>query len=337
MSTLTPPKLRLVFMGTPDFSAVILDQVLAWPGGEVVAVYTQPDRPAGRGKQMQAPPVKRLAVGHGLEVRQPLNFKNPADIAALAALKPDFLLVAAYGLILPQAVLDIPGLAPVNVHASLLPKYRGAAPIQRAVMNGDTETGIAIMRMEAGLDTGPVYAVRTLPIGPDDTAGDVHDALACLGGELLLETLPGIASGALVPAPQDNAAATYAPKLSKEDGRVDFNKTAREVHNQVRGVSPWPGAWCELHRETEAGEGLIRVRICPGQVAPAEYNAVHAAALPGTVLGVAGECLAVKCADGAYFIPQVCPSNSKMMAALEFACGYLHQADACKVVNLPHA
>ena len=282
------PKLRLVFMGTPDFSAAILDQALAWPGGEVVAVYTQPDRPAGRGKQMHASPVKHLALEHGIAVHQPLNFKNPADIAALTALKPDFLLVAAYGLILPQAVLDIPRLAPVNVHASLLPKYRGAAPIQRAVMNGDTETGIAIMRMEAGLDTGPVYAMRALPIGPDDTAGSVHDALACLGGELLLEILPGIARGELVPRPQDSAAATYASKLSKEDGRIDFHKTVREVHNQVRGVSPWPGAWCQFHREHDTGESIVRVRICPGQPAPAEYNTAHAAALPGTVLGVAG-------------------------------------------------
>ena len=330
-------KLKLVFMGTPDFSAVILEQVLAWPGGEVAAVYTQPDRPAGRGKKLQASPVKELALRHGIEVRQPLNFKNPEDVAALDGLKPDFLLVAAYGLILPQSVLDIPRFAPVNVHASLLPKYRGAAPIQRAVMNGDAQTGIAIMRMEAGLDTGPVYAVRATPIGPDDTAGDVHDALACLGGELLLGSLPGIASGKLAPMPQDDAAATYAPKLSKEDGRIDFHKTVREVHNQVRGVSPWPGAWCELQRESEAGGDLIRVRICPGRPAPAEYNAMHASAVPGAVIGVAGDCLAVKCADGAYFIPQVCPSNSKMMAALDFACGYLHQADACTAVNLPHA
>ena len=330
-------KLKLVFMGTPDFSAVILEQVLAWPGGEVVAVYTQPDRPAGRGKKLQTSPVKELALRHGIEVRQPLNFKNPEDVAALAALNSDFLLVAAYGLILPQAVLDIPRFAPVNVHASLLPKYRGAAPIQRAVMDGDAQTGIAIMRMEAGLDTGPVYAMRATPIGPEDTAGDVHDALACLGGELLLDCLPGIASGKLAAAPQNDAATTYAPKLSKEDGRIDFHKTVREVHNQVRGVSPWPGAWCELQRESETGGDLIRVRICPGRPAPAEYNVAHASAAPGAVLGVSGDCLAVKCADGAYFIPQVCPSNSKMMAALDFACGYLHQADACKAVNLPHA
>ncbi len=330
-------KLKLVFMGTPDFSAVILDQILAWPGGEVLAAYTQPDRPAGRGKRLQASPVKELALQHGLEVRQPLNFKNPDDITALAELKPDFLLVAAYGLILPQAVLDIPRIAPVNVHASLLPKYRGAAPIQRAVMNGDPETGIAIMRMEAGLDTGPVYAMRSLPIAPDATAGDIHDALTCLGAELLLETLPDIAAGKLEAAPQNNAVATYAPKLCKEDGRIDFNKTVREVHNQVRGVSPWPGAWCELHRASEQGDEIIRVRICPGQPAPPEYNAEHGAAAPGSVLGVLGNSLAVRCADGAYLVPQVCPANSKMMDALEFACGYLNQADACKAVNLSHA
>ena len=325
-------KLKLVFMGTPDFSAVILNQILAWPDGEVLAVYTQPDRPAGRGKRLQAPPVKELVLQHCLEVRQPLNFKNPDNIAALADLAPDFLLVAAYGLILPQAVLDIPRLAPVNVHASLLPKYRGAAPIQRAVMNGDAETGIAIMRMEAGLDTGPVYAMRGLPIGPEATAGDIHDALACLGGQLLLETLPGIAAGKITATPQNDAAATYAPKLSKEDGRVDFAKTVREVHNQVRGVSPWPGAWCELEREGENAGELIRVRICPGKPAPPKYNMEHAGMPPGTVLGVLDDSLAVQCADGAYLIPEVCPANSKMMAALEFACGYLNQAEACKAV-----
>ena len=330
-------KLKLVFMGTPDFSAVILDQVLAWPHGEMLAVYTQPDRPAGRGKRLQASPVKELAVQSGLEVRQPLNFKAPADIAALAELEPDFLLVAAYGLILPQAVLDIPRIAPVNVHASLLPKYRGAAPIQRAVMNGDTETGIAIMRMEAGLDTGPVYAMRGLPIGPDATAGDIHDALACLGGELLLESLPGIAAGELAAVPQNDAAATSAPKLCKEDGRIDFNKTVREVHNQVRGVSPWPGAWCELKREGENAGELIRVRVCPGKPAPPEYNAEYAGMPPGTVLGVLGDSLAIQCSDGAYLIPEVCPANSKMMAALDFACGYLNQAEACQAVFLDHA
>ena len=329
-------KLKLVFMGTPDFSAVILDQVLAWPGGEMLAVYTQPDRPAGRGKRLQASPVKELAARHGLEVRQPLNFKNPDDIAALKELKPDFLLVAAYGLILPQAVLDIPRIAPVNVHASLLPKYRGAAPIQRAVMNGDTETGIAIMRMDAGLDTGPVYAMRSLPIGPDDTAGDIHDALACLGAELLLESLPGIAAKTLAAAPQNDAAATYAPKLCKEDGRIDFAKTVREVHNQVRGVSPWPGAWCEFKREGENADELIRVRICPGKPASPQYNAEHAAAPPGTVLGVLDDSLAVQCADGAYLIPEVCPANSKTMGALDFACGYLNQAEACQAVCLDH-
>ena len=326
-------KLRLVFMGTPDFSAIILDQVLAWPDGEVAAVYTQPDRPAGRGKRLQAPPVKDLALRHGLDVRQPLNFKNPADLAALADLGPDFLLVAAYGLILPQAVLDIPRLAPLNVHASLLPKYRGAAPIQRAVMHGETKTGISIMRMEAGLDTGPVYARQALPIGPCDTAGTVHDALACLGGELLLETLPAIAKGTLKALPQDDAQATYAPKLSKADGRIDFNRPVREVHNQVRGVSPWPGAWCELHREGQ-GDELIRVRVCPGEIAPGAVAGTAAAAAPGDVLGVEDGKLAVRCADGVYLIPQVCPAHRKMMGALEFACGYLKESEACRAVGL---
>lgn len=330
----THPKLRLVFMGTPDFSAVILERLLDWPGCEVPAVYTQPDRPAGRGKKLHASPVKELALRHGVEVRQPLNFKSQADVTALAALDPDFLVVAAYGLILPQAVLDIPKLAPVNVHASLLPKYRGAAPIQRVVMNGDAETGIALMRMEAGLDTGPVYAERAIPIGQNATAGEVHDELALLGGEMLLECLPGIAAGALRAAPQNDALATYAPKLSKADGRIDFNRPAREVHNHVRGVSPWPGAWCELRREGGEKDDLVRVRVCPGGVAADDLFPEGAGETPGTVLGATEDGLAVRCADGVYLIPKLCPADSKMMGALEFACGYLNHVEACRVIGL---
>lgn len=322
-------------MGTPDFSAVILERLLVWPEVELVGVYTQPDRPAGRGKKLQASPVKEAALRHGLLLRQPLNFKAEEDRAVLAALEPDFLVVAAYGLILPQEVLDIPRVAPVNVHASLLPRHRGAAPIQRAVMEGDKETGISIMHMEAGLDTGPVYAMRVIPIGRDATAGDVHDALACLGGEMLVESLPGIATGKLLAAPQEESLATYAPKLSKADGRVDFNQPVCAVHNLVRGVSPYPGAWCELRRENDASGELVRIRICPGEIAPLSCMGDDASeAAPGEVLGVIGDKLAIRCADGVYLIPQVCPAHSKMMGALEFACGYLHQSEACKAVGL---
>jgi methionyl-tRNA formyltransferase len=318
-------KLKLVFMGTPDFSSVILKQILDWPKGEVVAVYTQPDRPAGRGKRVQASSTKELAVKHGLAVQQPPNFKSDDNIASLAKLKPDFLLVVAYGLILPQAVLDIPRIAPVNVHASLLPKYRGAAPIQRAVMNGDTKTGITIMHMDAGLDTGPIYAMRELPIGPDDTARAVHDTLSRLGGELLLETLPGIAQGKITAIPQNSAEATYAPKLNKGSGQVDFAKTASQVHNQVRGASPWPGAWCVLQQEQNGT--TVRIRVCPGQSGMSETDAP-----PGTVLGLVDDSLAIQCVSGVYLIPQMCPANSKMMTAPEFVCGYLHQARAWKAV-----
>ncbi len=328
-------KLRLVFMGTPDLAAVILEKVLTWPQGEVVAVYTQPDRPAGRGKHLQASPVKILALEHGLEIRQPLNFKGPEDIAALAELKPDFLLVAAYGLILPQAVLDIPGIAPVNVHASLLPKYRGAAPIQRAVMAGENETGISIMRMEAGLDTGPVYSMHSLPIGLNDTAGTIHDALAKLGAELLLETLPGVAAGEISPVPQDDRLASYAAKLSKSDGQIDFTRPVKTVHNHVRGVSPWPGAWCELQRSSKA-DSCVRVRVCPGRIAEPTETATYPAAAPGAVLGLIDRQLAIQCADGVYLVPQICPAHSKMMGAAEFACGYLNNAEACRAVGLEH-
>lgn len=327
-------KFKLVFMGTPDLAAAVLGKALAWPRGEILAVYTQPDRPAGRGNRLQASPVKALALERGLDVRQPVHFKDLAEVRALAELEPDFLLVAAYGLILPQAVLDIPRYAPVNVHASLLPRYRGAAPIQRAVMAGETETGISIMRMEAGLDTGPVYARQSLPIGPDDTAGDVHDALAELGGDLLLKTLPGIASGEIPAVPQDDRLASYAAKLTKADGRVDFGRSAQEVHNHVRGVSPWPGAWCELKRSGTQGSDLVRVRLCPGRVAAPQETAAWPGADPGVVLGLAGGRLGIQCAQGVYLVPQVCPAHSKMMTAAEFACGYLHNTEACRAVGL---
>ena len=198
-------------MGTPDFAAEILKKLLAWDGGEVVAAYTQPDRPCGRGLECRPSPVKVLAEEHGVPVFQPENFKNREDIDQLAALEPDVLAVAAYGLILPQAVLDIPRLMPVNMHASLLPKYRGAAPIQRAIQNGEHATGITIMRMEAGLDSGPILLQRAVGIGMDEHAGEIHDQLADLGGVFLVEALDRLKAGTLPLIPQDNDVATYAP------------------------------------------------------------------------------------------------------------------------------
>ncbi len=312
-------RLNVVFMGTPDFAAESLKALLGCEAAEVSAVYTQPDRPCGRGRTCKPSPVKALALEHGIEVRQPENFRDPAEVRALAALAPDILAVAAYGLILPQAVLDVPRIAPLNVHASLLPKYRGAAPIQRAIQDGRSLTGVSIMRMEAGLDTGPVLLQRALGIAPDQDAGAIHDELAELGGNLLCEALQRMLEGRLVEVPQDHANATYAAKLSKEEGRIDWSRPVQEVHNHIRAMHPWPGAFYVW----EAGEpvGDVRLVVSPGT--PGE--ALDSDAKPGTIIGLENDRVAIACAEGVYLTPLVKPEGRKAMEPREFYCGYLHR------------
>lgn len=319
----------MVFMGTPDFASAVLDALFSCPVARVAAVYTQPDRPCGRGRACRPSPVKELALKHGTEVRQPENFRDEADVQALADLAPDVLAVAAYGLILPQAVLDVPRIAPVNVHASLLPQYRGAAPIQRALQNGDSVTGVSIMRMEAGLDSGPVLLQRALGVAPDDHAGTIHDEMAHLGGELLCEALERLREGRLVEVEQDHSRATYAPKLTKDEGRIDWDRPVQEVHNHIRAMHPWPGAFYTW----QAGEpvGDVRLTIFPGRPGPA----LDSDAKPGTILGLKEESVAIACRDGIYLAPMVKPQGKKAMAPREFYCGYLHRCadpeceDAC--------
>ena len=236
--------LKIIFAGTPDFAASALESLLTTPH-QVVAVYTQPDRPAGRGRKLQPSPVKRLALEHGIEVRQPEKLKDPQDQEALAALGADLMVVVAYGLLLPQAVLDAPRLGCINIHASLLPRWRGAAPIQRAILAGDDESGITIMQMEAGLDTGPMLHILKTPILQDDTGGSLHDRLADLGARALLESLGGIAGGSLIPHPQDDELATYAKKLDKGEARIDWSQPAVVIDRQVRAFNPWPVAQCD--------------------------------------------------------------------------------------------
>ncbi|MDL2210364.1 methionyl-tRNA formyltransferase [Desulfovibrio sp. OttesenSCG-928-O18] len=319
--------LKLVFMGTPDLAATVLQHLLAWDGGRVLAVYCQPDRPAGRGMTLKAPPVKTLALEHGLPVRQPLNFKNPDDVAALRELEPDYLLVAAYGLILPKSVLAIPARYPLNVHTSLLPRYRGAAPIQRAIMNGDTETGVTIMAMEAGLDTGPVILQQPVPIGPATTAAELHDTLAVCGGKLLITALQGLESGKLTPSPQDDANASYAAKLEKNDGCLDFSRPGHEIYARARGVTPWPGAFSVLSRE---GAEPLSVSILDGR--PEISDSPELASLPvGTVLPkLRDKALAVRCADGLYLIPLLRPAGRKAMDAAAFMNGYLKGSETAR-------
>lgn len=235
-------RLRLIFMGTPDFAVPAL-AALRDAGHEIVAVYSQPPRPAGRGHAERPSPVQTFAEAHGLPVRTPRTLRDPAAQADFAAFGADAAVVAAYGLILPQAVLDAPRLGCINIHGSLLPRWRGAAPIQRAILAGDDETGITIMQMDAGLDTGPMLLRESVPIGPRTTAGDLHDTLAEIGARLIVEAMKGVAAGSLKAEPQPAEGATYAAKLGRDEGRLDWTRPALELDRRVRALNPWPGTW----------------------------------------------------------------------------------------------
>ena len=281
-----PQDLRTVFMGTPAFALQTL-QGLIDAGCNLVGVYTQPDRPRGRGKQFAAPPVKELALQHGIPVFQPLKLRQPEAVAELEALAPDLIVVVAYGQILPKSVLDIPRFGCINVHASLLPKYRGAAPINKAIIDGETETGITTMYMDVGLDTGDMLVRKTLAIGPQETAGELHDRLAVLGRETMEETLRQLCAGTLQREAQDNTRSTYAALMKKEDGRIDWSQSAVDVHNRVRGLDPWPGAYTTLNGELlklartspETGDGGK-----PGSIVSADRNGVRIACGNGILL-----------------------------------------------------
>jgi len=255
--------MRVIFMGTPEFSVPVLEALHS--AHEVVCVYCQPPRPAGRGKKDRPSPVQARAEDLGLPVRHPVSLKDPQAQAAFAALDAEVAVVVAYGLILPQAVLDAPRRGCLNIHASLLPRWRGAAPIHRAIMAGDAETGVAIMRMEAGLDTGPVLLEARTPIGAEETTAELHDRLSAMGAELIVEALARL--DALTPVPQAAAGVTYAQKIDKAEARIDWSRPAAEVDRQIRGLSPFPGAWTEI-----AGERvkLLRSRIAKGHGQPGE-------------------------------------------------------------------
>ncbi len=240
---------RIVFMGSPDFALPTLRELIA-SACEVVAVYTQPDRPAGRGRALHASAAKQLALAHGVPVFQPAKVSAPDSVQELARLAPDLMITAAYGQILKQAVLDVPRRGVLNVHASLLPRHRGAAPVAAAILAGDEETGVTIMQTELALDTGPILAQRRVPISPHDTAGTLTDRLAEEGAGLLMEVLPAWLDGSLVPTPQDASKATYARTLQKEAGKVDWALPAEHIWRQVRAVTPWPGAFTYLNGQS---------------------------------------------------------------------------------------
>ena len=272
--------MNLVFMGTPDFAVPALEALVA-AGHRVLAVYTQAPKPAGRGQKEQVSPVHRAARRHGIPVRTPKTLRDPAAAPELKALGADLAIVAAYGLILPQAILDAPRLGCWNIHASLLPRWRGAAPIQRAIEAGDAETGITLMRMEAGLDTGPMLATSAVPIEARETAGSLHDKLAVLGAQLAVEGLRRQDAGALPATPQPAEGATYARKIEKAEARLDWSAPADLLERRIRAFNPFPGAWCEIGGE--------RIKLLLAQTVPGQGE-------PGTVLD---DRLAVACGTGA--------------------------------------
>lgn len=254
--------LRLIFMGTPEFSVTVLD-CLVEAGHEIVAVYTQPPRAAGRrGLELTPSPVQKRAEALGLPVFSPAKLKDECEHKKLGDFNADAAVVVAYGLLLPQAVLDAPKHGCFNIHASLLPRWRGAAPIHRAIIAGDSQTGVMVMKMEAGLDTGPVALTTELDIGINETTGELHDRLAKAGGALIVEALAKLEAGTLTAVPQTETGANYAAKIDKAETRIVWGKPAREVHNHIRGLSPWPGAWCEM----DFGNGFERVKILKSRV-----------------------------------------------------------------------
>jgi len=296
--------MRIIFAGTPDFAAECLKALLN-SEHEICAVYTQPDRPAGRGRKLTPSPVKQVALEAAIPVEQPLNFKTEDSLQTLAAYQADLMVVVAYGLLLPQPVLDTPRLGCINVHASLLPRWRGAAPIQRAILAGDTETGVGIMKMEAGLDTGPVLLEARCPINDSDTAQDLHDRLAALGAETLLQSLNNIETRLSQARPQDDSQSTYARKLDKREALIDWQQPAQQILRQIHAFNPWPVAQTQWQGDTmriwlaEPGDRTRRGR-------------------PGEIIAVSKQGLEVQTGDGILRITQLQVPGKRAMPVQDF-------------------
>lgn len=298
--------MRVVFMGTPDIAATCLKKILG-DGFQVVGVYTQPDRPKGRGMKLTASPVKEVALTAGIPVFQPDNFREEETVAQLRDLKPDICAVVAYGRILPQKVLDVPTLGCINIHASLLPKYRGSAPYQWAVLNGEQETGVTAMYLCREMDAGDMIDKAVTPIGENETAGELLDRLAVLGAELLSKTLTRFQNGAVPAEKQDESQVSYAPMLDKSLCPIDWSKTARQIHDQVRGLQPWPVATMELKGETFK---VHETRVVPGK------------GIPGRILGLTKTGLVVACGEDAVEIRVLQAPGGKRMNAPDYFRGH---------------
>jgi methionyl-tRNA formyltransferase len=291
---------RLVFAGTPEFSAVHL-QALLDAGIKPVAVYTQPDRPAGRGRQLQPSPVKALAIEHNIAVFQPISLKSETAQTELAELEPDLMIVVAYGLILPEAVLAIPRLGCINVHASILPRWRGAAPIQRAIQAGDTETGVTIMQMDVGLDTGAMLHKESLAIETTETAQSLHDKLAIQGSQTLVQVLPKLLAGQLVAEQQDDSLATYAHKLEKKEAMINWQDTAVQIDRNIRAFTPWPGSQAQLD------DKVVKVN---GQLASGNYPS----GIPGQIVAESSDGIIVQCGEGHLLLAEIQFPGKRMTA-----------------------
>lgn len=301
--------MKLVFCGTPQFAVPTLEAVIA-AGHEVALVLTQPDRPVGRAQELQAPPVKQAALNHSIPVLQPEKIKNNPELRArLEAIAPDAILVVAYGRIIPQWMLDLPRYGNINLHGSLLPKYRGAAPIQWAVASGETVTGVTTMLLDAGLDTGPMLLAQTVPIGEEETAVDVYENLAEVGAPLMVETLRRLEAGDLFPEPQNHSLATYAPILTRDDGRIDFTRTAKQIYDRWRGFQPWPGAFTLFRGKKLIAHRLHPVRH-PEPIAPGTIH-LH----EGHLLVGCGESSAIE-------LDEVQLEGKRRMSAAELMRGY---------------
>ncbi|MDH5368649.1 MAG: methionyl-tRNA formyltransferase [Gammaproteobacteria bacterium] len=305
------PSLKIIFAGTPDFAATALAALIK-SAHQVVAVYTQPDRPAGRGRKLQASPVKQLALENNIPVLQPENLKETEAQEILRSFHADVMVVAAYGLILPQFVLDIPRLGCLNIHASLLPRWRGAAPIQRAIAAGDKESGITIMQMNAGLDTGDILQLAPCPINDDDNGGSLHDRLAEIGANAILKTLNDLDSGKIKPQAQDDSLATYAHKLDKQEAQINWQNSAVEIERLIRAFNPWPVAFTILNNKT--------LRIWQAQVLQQVSDAEA-----GTVISCDKKGIDISCGEGVLRLLKLQPSGSKVMDVAAFMNGHAKQ------------
>jgi len=303
--------LRIIFMGTAELSCASLESLARDENGSVVAVVTQPDKPKGRDLKLQPSPVKSLALKLKLPVLQPARARDEQFIAELRALKPDLIVVVAYGHILPQMILDLPKFGCLNVHTSLLPKYRGAAPIQWAIAGGETETGVTIMKMDAGLDTGPIVSQRRTAILPEDNSATLHDRLARLGAELLAQTIPDFVAGKTRPVPQPAGGVSHAPKIKKEDGRIDWNLPAKTIWNRLRAFMPWPGAFMFLAGEPKSH--LLKIW---------KAETVEQSGTTGEILSANKSGIIVGCGENALRILELQREGGRRMGAAEFLAGH---------------